>query len=138
MQIVVPDACLVPILQRIVNSIVGLSSIDYHLFVNNITPGNGTVFADFTEASWTGYNVINLDWTAFSFTYVTGGTGTVIASPQVFNNTSGSDQLAYGYYVTQHASSQLLWCARFDAAPVTVPDTTGYTFLPILSDLWKH
>lgn len=137
MLLVIPNAALLPILRRLVQN-GSVDAITYHLFTNDVTPDESTVLAGLTEAAWTGYAAVPQDIGDFTFEYITGGVGTIIAGPFAFGNGSGSPQLAYGYYITMNSGADLLAAARFDLAPVTVPDPGGYTILPILSDIWSH
>ena len=102
----------------------------YHLFTNNLTPDRDTVLGDFTEAAWTGYAVDTAYTTDWTMRAVASHKGSAEATDVTFNNTSGGDQVAYGYYVTDTGGTQLIQCGRFDDAPVTIPDGDSYSFTP--------
>lgn len=125
MQQIYPDAALVPILQRML-----VGDLNYHLFANNVTPDQSTVLGSLTEAAWTGYAPITVLASAFTLTGVAAHVGGVTANVIAFTNTSGGDQSAYGYYVTDTANTVLIAVARFDSAPVTKHNTESWLVTP--------
>ena len=123
-----PNASLVPLLQLQV-----ASDVKIKLYTNDLTPGVGTVLGDFTEqGSGTGYAAITVAAADFSLTGVSGNIGTVQASPVTFT-ASGGAWTVYGYYVTNTGNDKLLAAARFDGAPITVPDGGTRVVVPIFS-----
>jgi len=124
-----PDAALVPILQRIV-----AGGVHVHLFANNVTPDQSTTLGTFTEAAWAGYAVQNVLASAFSLTGVAGHVGGITAAAVAFGNSSGGNQSAYGYYVTDTTDTILLWCARFDSAPIVQPNGGSWQVTPTVGD----
>lgn len=129
---VYPDIGLVKILLRFASP-----NFRWHLYTNNYTPVSGSVLANFTEAAWGGYAPVVVNGTDFTITGITGHIGTIAALPVGFGNTTGSPQPAYGYFVTDDNASptDLFACARFDAAPIDVPDGGGLAVIPIFSDI---
>lgn len=124
-----PDAALVPILQRFL-----AGDFHYHLYTNNLTPDDASVLGDFTEAAWGGYAAQTVVAADFSLTGVSAHVGGVTGLPVTFTNSSGGDQSAYGYYVTNTGNTQLLACARFDAAPVLKHNTESWLVIPTFGD----
>jgi hypothetical protein len=95
------------------------------LFKNDIVPGPGSLFADFTEADFTGYSAITVaSWTSIAIDgvsgrfYVGSGLQTFSQSGVLITNT------VYGMYVEDGAGGLLL-ASRFDT-PVSM-DTSGKT-----------
>lgn len=118
------------------NNITGLLvnlSVDYHLYTNNYTPVRGSVYADLTEAAWTGYAVVtrtNSDWPTYA---TVGHVGTRLGPPMAFLNSSGGDVSPYGYFVTLTGQTIILWAGRFDSAPNVVPDGESLTLFPFVA-----
>jgi len=109
-------------------------SFKYRLFINNLTPNRGTVLGDMTPATFTGSDPIIVAAGDFSIGTTVGHVGTRIAPPIAFTNGSGGDTSAYGYYVTDADDTNLLFAARFDAAPVTKADGESFIVIPIIGD----
>lgn len=125
-----PDSTLLPILTKVCGS----TGLDYHLYTNNLTPLLTTVLGDFTEAAWAGYvaqTVVDAD---FTIKAVVSHLGSFLAAPVAFANTSGAPVNAYGYFVTDNTTGDFVTCARFDSAPVTIPDGESRQVIPILAN----
>lgn len=135
MIVIVPDAGLLPLLARITQGPDGY--VYYRLFTNNVTITRATVFGDLVEAAWSGYAFVPLTATDFTIQVVSGHQGTFIAPPFSWGNSSGGDQTAYGYFVTNVGNTQLLWAANFDNMPATIPDGGGLLTVPIIGDMWS-
>ncbi|RDJ35488.1 MAG: hypothetical protein DWQ19_11775 [Crenarchaeota archaeon] len=93
-----------------------------HLFKNNPTISDATVYGDLTEATEAGYAAITLtgtDWTVADV----GGLGTATYAEQTFTFTTAAS--IYGYYVTSTTASELLWLEKFSGAPFTLPSGGG-------------
>lgn len=93
------------------------STVKLSLFKNNITPDENTVFSDFTKADFTGYadSVVTLG----APTTVAGKSTVTATAPAAFvMGTPGTGNTIYGYYVWIPATTILLWCEKFDNAPV--------------------
>lgn len=129
MDLIFPDDGLVEQLKRILNG-----TVKYHLFTNNVTPTLADTVATYTEASWTGYAAVSKTFTDYTINGVSGHNGFAIASPIAFSNTSGSSQNAYGYYVTDSGGTILLAAARFDSAPVSIPNGGSTSVVPVWGD----
>lgn len=125
-----PDEGLTMLIARILND-----TVTYHLFTNALTIDRATTLADMVEAAWSGYASVDQDDTNFTLTGVTGHTGFAIAAPITFANSSGTDQTAEGYYITDQAGTKLLAAANFDGGPVTVHDGDTLPVTPTWGDL---
>jgi hypothetical protein len=104
------------------------------LFVNNITPDRSTVLSSLTEASYSGYTrstVNSSDWTSSG---VVGHVGYIAAPPVAIANASGTDQSAYGYFITDPTHTRILAIARFDSAPRTVHNGDSFIVTPVWGD----
>jgi hypothetical protein len=123
-----PDVTLVPILQAI-----ALNGFDYHLYTNNYTPNLSATLGSFTEAVWPGYALVTVPLASFTLTGVASHLGSMIAPLIAFGNTTGANQNAYGFFVTDHVTTNLVFCARFDGAPIVVPPGGGGQIVPILA-----
>jgi hypothetical protein len=128
--VVWPDASCQNFLNNFASDRLGTSSYMYRLFTNNHTPGTGSLFANFTEATFTGYGAVSgatIVWPAASLAgHVAQSTGTNI----VFNNTSGAPVNIYGVYVTDAANAKLYFAERDTNAPVSIPAGGSYVYTP--------
>jgi hypothetical protein len=124
-----PDAGLVASLQRIATP-----SLHCHLYDNNLVPDRSTTLGTLHEASFGGYAIQTVPVASFTLTGVVAHVGGIQALPVAFANTSGGPQQAYGYYVTDETDTYLVAVARFDAAPVTIPDGGNQLVVPVLGD----
>lgn len=129
MDLIFPDAGLVEQLKRILNG-----TVKYRLFTNNLTPSLGDAIGAYTEATWTGYAAVSQTFSDYTINGVSGHNGFAIAPPVTFNNSGGSPQNAYGYYVTDSGNTILLASARFDSAPVVVPAGGSTQVVPVWGD----
>jgi hypothetical protein len=127
MNVVFPDAGLIPILVKIVGS-----GLIYNLFINDINPGVESVLVDFQIANWSGYASVTVPAAAWSLQVVEGDVGKFQADPILFFNTSPGDRVTYGYYVTDSSNTDIVAAARFDLAPVTIRRGDAYPVLPLL------
>lgn len=95
------------------------SLLRLHLFQNNIVPSRTTVLADLVEATFDGYAAVAIN--SWAVSVVSSHIATSLPTNQIFTKTSGATpNTIYGYYVTNNANSQLLWCERDPAAPFTM------------------
>ena len=127
---VFPDVTLVPSLLRLVSP-----TLYYWPYDNDVTPGHATVLGDFTFG---GLNAFIVPVGNFTLTGVTSHVGKITAADGTFTNTSGSSQTVYGYFVTDAdsggaPSGNLVMAARFDGAPITVPDGGFINVTPTLA-----
>lgn len=107
-----------------------LAGLLWGLFTNNFTIALGTVRADLTIASWTGYaSVSSLTWSV----------PTIVASRAVnygtpnpsFGNSSGSSQNFYGWFC--YTSGGIL-VAAVNLGLTVLANGGTYTLTPTLSD----
>ena len=123
-----PDSSLIPLLRRICGD-----SVVVHLYNNDLTPDLDTVLADFAEiAGGGGYAPITVDLADFVLSGVSDNKGVLMALPVEF--VDGGPDEAYGYYVTNVAGDELLSCARFDGAPLIIPDDNPIGVWPVFGD----
>lgn len=114
-------------------SMVG-SSVNYHLYTNNVTPTLATVLGDFTEAAWAGYAEINVPVADFTLTGVSAHIGSITALPIAFLNGTVSPVTVYGYYITDSTDTFLVGCARFDGAPVSIASLASQLVSPTFAN----
>lgn len=114
----------------------GLAGLDepvnFHLFQNDLAPTVFSVLGDFTEATYTGYAVQEVDTTS-DLTYFLQPDGSVVAgaASQLWTPTGpGVANEIFGYYVTQGTSPALLWAERFAESKVLAGVGTGFTLVP--------
>lgn len=129
MDLLFPDNGLVYQLNKILTA-----GVKYRLFTNNLVPALTNTLASVTEAAWAGYVSVSQDWTNFTINGVTSHNGFAIAPPIAFSNASGAPVTTYGYYVTDTANTVLLAIARFDSAPITIPDGQAQNVVPTWGD----
>jgi hypothetical protein len=129
MDLLFPDDGLVYQLQKIL-----ATTVKYRLFTNNVTPTLAFTVASLTEAAWAGYAAVSQDISNYTVIGVSGHNGYALAAPVAFSNTSGAPVTPYGYFVTDNGGTKLLAVARFDAAPVTIPDGQSYNVVPVWGD----
>jgi len=123
MTIVCPDVGEVLLLKYMLNH-TAPTDVKMHLFVSDITPAEDDIIGDYSgdEAADSSYTAATL--TGASWTVATAaGTTTASYAQQVFSFAGTAD--VYGYYVTDNASTNLLWSERFDAAPFLLPSGGG-------------
>jgi hypothetical protein len=114
----IPDIGLFNLLQLFF--VAGTLPIRVHLYSNNFTPVAGSVLSDFTEATFTGYSVVNVS--AWGTPTGPDGTGhetiSATTAPVFTRSATGTVQNIYGYYVTNQGGGTLLyWAERFASAP---------------------
>jgi hypothetical protein len=124
-----PDSTLVPQLARIASN-----SLTWHLYTNVGPPDLSYTLGSFTEAGWAGYTPQTVAPASFTTTGVSGHLGYMIAGPVSFGNTSGVNQQAYGYFITDAVTGDLVGCAQFDSAPITIVTGGTYQVVPLLAN----
>lgn len=123
MTIVCPDAGEVLLLQYMLNH-TAATDVKMHLYTSNITPAEADVVGDYSPSEpsdglYTAATLTGINWVVATVA----GTTTATYAQQVFSF-SGSDSV-YGYYVTNNASTSLLWAERFNVAPFLLPGGGG-------------
>lgn len=112
-----PDQGVSEILLRAV-----AGGLQYHLYRNDFLPTLDSALTDFVEAAWSGYVPILVPDGSWALGVVVSHVAQITAPDIHFPNTSGSDQVVYGYFITDAAGVKLVGCARFDNAPITIPN----------------
>lgn len=133
MKLIFPDAGLVEQLARILGG-----SVVYQLYDNDVTPTDLSVLGDFSLAGWPtpgSFTLGNIDYTLRG---VAAHAGYAIAPPIAFLNSTGMDQVAYGYRVLDTGLTILLAAARFDGAPLTIHDGDSLTVVPVWGDFSQY
>lgn len=117
MAIHVPNVGKEQMLKLILNK-TAQENLNIRLYTNDFTPGNSTVFADFTEPGGGGYVTKNIaagDWT------ITPGTPSVAVAVQqswVFTGMVGN---VYGYFLVGQTNTTLVyWAERFTDGPYNI------------------
>ena len=110
-------------------------TLSIFLFKSNTTISEATVWADLTEADFTGYSIASLTaWTGP--TDAGGDTSLVQEAAYVRTNSGGSAQTIYGWgIVLDHAGTPLLVTAsNFASAVVLNPGDSIGPIIPVLFD----
>jgi len=119
MTLVVPDEGEQALLERMLNTSSGNTVL--RLYTNSLTPVEGTVVGDFTEATAAGYAAKTLaegSWTVA----VAGGISDATFAQQTFTFTAA--ETVEGYFITDVGATEVLWAEKF-AAPANVPSGGG-------------
>jgi len=126
--VVVPDACLVECMLRMM-----ASDVHYHLFTNPLGVSKSTVLGDFTECAMTGYAPVNVAAADWVVSGVVAHRGFVATAPITFTASAGGPNNIYGYFVTDVADAVLLWCITWDASR-TFTAGVNFDVNPIFGD----
>lgn len=109
------------LLQYMLN-VTSADNVRLHLYRNDYTPTINTTTGNVTEANNAGYASISLtgsQWTVAA----AGGSGCAAYANQSFTYTTSD--VVYGYYITNNASSTVIWAERFENSPLNVPVAGG-------------
>lgn len=109
------------------------SGMYWRLFSSNTTPTKDDVLGDYTLVSTT-WGRIQVDLADFTLEQVAAHVASIQANNIVFTNTSGVSVNVYGYVVYEPTGDKLVAAARFDSAPLAVPDGGTVVVTPILGD----
>lgn len=93
-----------------------------HLYTNNWTPTSSDTLANYTESVAAGYHSMTLPGSQWTVSTVAGTSSATFATQTFSYSTS---ETLYGYYITNNATSTLLWVELFTGAPFTIPSTGG-------------
>jgi hypothetical protein len=89
------------------------------LYQNNYTPVDGSVTADFTAATFTGYAAVSILTAGFSAATIVSGEGVAdYATPPVYTCTGGSPQTVYGWFLRGATSGKTYFAQQFDVPRV--------------------
>jgi hypothetical protein len=128
--LIVPDTAKKNILTIFSGGITGVMK----LFQNNITPAHNTVYADFTEATFSGYASQSLSGASVAGSLDSSGRGVVTWTALTWTKSGATGNTIYGYWV-ENSSGVLLWCERFDSPIVMTADGAFLTLTPKLTDM---
>lgn len=117
----VPNVGEVLMLRYILNNVTSDDS-RLHLYSNNVTPSESDTVGTYTEVTSSGYASISLTGSLWTIG-TTLGTSIATFPRQTF--TFSTSVVAYGLYVTDNASTQLLWAEKFEPLPFSIPSTGG-------------
>jgi hypothetical protein len=96
---------------------VDLEDFGLSLFKNDYTPVDGSVFADFTKANFTGYLDVAIGRIDFDVPVIVSNVAEMTySSVPEFECTGGSPQLVYGWYLWTMSTNKVVAAQRFDAA----------------------
>jgi len=121
MAAVVPYVGEVLMLRYIVNNGTP-DNLRLHLYSNNVVPAKSDVLGTYSEVSVGGYTNVSLNgalWTTATLS----GTTTSVYPTQTFTFTTSV--VVYGLYVTNNATSEILWAERFEPLPFSIPTSGG-------------
>lgn len=121
MAAVVPYVGEVLMLRYIVNNGTP-DNLRLHLYSNNVVPAKSDVLGTYSEVTTPGYTNVSLNGSLWTTSTIS-GTTTAVYPTQSF--TFSTNVVVYGLYVTNNASSQLLWAERFEPLPFSIPSTGG-------------
>ena len=85
--------------------------VKIHLFTNNHTPVAADTLSNYTESTATGYGAVTLTGTDWTISTIGGVTTATHATAVTFTYTAAEN--VYGYYITNNASTVLLWAELF-------------------------
>ena len=89
------------------------------LYQNNYTPVDATTWTYFTEATFTGYQPVNLLRSNFAPPIILTDVAYITSSiTPIFNCTGGSPQTVYGWYMYEVGTSLIIAAQRFDTPRV--------------------
>lgn len=116
MALVVPDISE-PVLLEYMLKTTSFPNYVIKLYTNNYTPAQGTLLADFTEATFTGYTGTTFARSAWGTASANPVTNKGEISANQVSWTAGSSETVYGYYVvSDDGSPKLLWAELFDSS----------------------
>lgn len=122
MTLLAPEVGINNILAYTVGKQTVAEPVDFRLFTNNITPSETDTAGTYTEAAGGGYALIALTGATWS---IVNGIPTVASYPQqtwTFTGPLAGNPNLYGYFVTRHTSTDLMWAEAF--TPFT-PNVNG-------------
>lgn len=118
MALVVPQNGEGDMLRAIVAHTVA-ETLHLRLYINDVTPAETDTTATFTNASFSGYGVIQL--TGANWTITEGSPSSASYAEQSFTRSlTGTPELVYGYTVNRTPSNRLAWAERFADGPYSM------------------
>lgn len=89
-----------------------------HLYTNDQEPATNDTLGNYTECSAAGYTAMVLTGSQFTIS-TSSGTSSAIYARRTFSLSTSVN--VYGYYITNNASTTLIWADRVDGAPFQIP-----------------
>lgn len=128
MDVIYPDQGLLPVLHEIAND--GTGKV-FHWYGNDFTPDQDTVLSDLVGMDSV-FPPISVPDSDFVFEQVTQHVAAIQAANISQPNTSGVSQTVYGWYSTDASGTYLFQAARYDGAPIVVPNGQVVIITPII------
>lgn len=119
MALVVPDAGELVWLEKVRAYMNSAGGVALKLYQNNYTPVQGSVFASFTEATFSGYATAAITDLGAPVTTSNKAVSTSAAAKVFTHSGGGVSNTVYGYYVVDAATFAVVWAERF-SAPITM------------------
>lgn len=118
MTLLVPDVGEAVMLENIVNKTTAKDLV-MKLYTNNLTPAEGDIASDYTEATGNGYAKITLTGASWGAA-VTGDPSSISYAKQTYTFTGALGDV-YGYFMVQAAAETVLvYAERFTGAPYNI------------------
>lgn len=114
MALIVPDIAE-PVLLNYMLKTTSFPNYVLKLYKNNYTPAQGTLLADFTEATFTGYTGVTFARSAWASATANPVSNKGETSANQVSWTAGSGETLYGYYV-ESDTGDLLWAELFNSS----------------------
>lgn len=124
--LVVPKAASLVFMDSIKDAVLG--NLSLHLYVNNYSPDLDTGLGDLTEATFPGYAPIGFAFTLPATINGENKAELVYFGSGTFTATGSSSNTAYGYFVVNEDTGDLLWAERF-ASPVPLTSAGLFVFV---------
>lgn len=136
MAIVIPSEGQIEILKRVLYGNAGAENLSLRLFSNNYTPVVGSVLANFTEATFTGYAAITLTSSQSGGTWAV-PTNSSSLSQSTYGTTATwtatTDQTIYGWYLVGVSSNKVYAAQAFGAGkPLVGASSDQLSIIPKL------
>ncbi len=128
MALILPDVSEQEWLKRVLKDV---NNQTLKLFVNDLTPSEGTVVGSFTEMSTHGYAAKTLDKTLWTIATASGVTSAT-HQQQTWSFTNATSVTVYGYYIVDAVTGTLLYAERFTYAQVVTGVDTPIKLTPII------
>ena len=128
--LVVPDEGELVLLEWMLKS--GPSDLHLHLYKNDYSPTRESTAIDFTDCDFVDYYIALLEPSNWSGPVLDDGAAQLVWGPGFITwATTGTDQYAFGYFVTTEDDATVVWAERF-AAPQLVTITSPILVRPVM------
>jgi hypothetical protein len=105
--------------------------MEWHIFINDVTPARATVAGDLTFDD-DSFPPVSLTSDDFTLEQVLSDVGSIQAPTIPFENVGADTVLVYGYAIVNTAGV-LIAAARFNGAPLTIDVADTTPVVPVLS-----